>query len=494
MTIERLRASLTDRYRIERELGAGGMATVYLAHDLKHDRQVAVKVLRPDLAAALGPERFLREIHIAAQLQHPHILPMHDSGEAEGFLYYVMPYVEGESLRARLTRQGELPVHESVKLLVEIVDALSYAHARGVVHRDMKPDNVMLSGRHALVMDFGVAKAVSEASGRNTLTTAGVALGTPAYMAPEQAAADPHLDHRVDIYAVGVMAYELLSGRTPFTGGTPQQVLAAQVTEIPDPLSKHRPGVSAALEQVVMRCLAKRPADRWQSAEELLVQLEPLVTPSGGVTPTQTRPVEAVQAKRSNTSAWVGRGALVAVLAVATTSLLAHHRTPVAAALRDRVQLTSTGRVSLPAISPDGKEPAYVVTDCGGGTCRYGIELQDVGATGARRLLDGVTALYDIRWSPDRRTLLFTGTVAGRFGTYLVSVLGGAPRLVTFGYGTFGAGSDSLLATAQFAPDSVFWVRVSGLDGVAGDSIRVTGPAQQMIVVGAVPDSHWLIV
>ena len=230
-TLTRLTAALADRYRIEREVGAGGMATVYLAEDLRHGRQVALKVLRPELAATLGPERFFREIQVAARLQHPHILPLHDSGEAGGFLYFVMPYVEGESLRERLARVGELPVHDAVKILVEVVDALAYAHSQGVVHRDIKPDNVMLSGRHALVTDFGVAKAVSEATGRQQLTTAGVALGTPSYMAPEQAAADPNLDHRVDIYAVGAMAYELLTGRPPFTGMTSQQILAAHVTQ-----------------------------------------------------------------------------------------------------------------------------------------------------------------------------------------------------------------------------------------------------------------------
>jgi eukaryotic-like serine/threonine-protein kinase len=174
---DQLQADLADRYVIERELGSGGMATVYLAEDLRHNRQVAVKVLRPELAATLGPERFLREIRLTAALQHPHILPLLDSGEVDGFLYYVMPYVEGESLRDRLVRQGELPVHEAVKLLCEVVDALAYAHAHGVVHRDIKPDNVMLSGRHALVMDFGVAKAVSEATGRESLTTAGLLRG-----------------------------------------------------------------------------------------------------------------------------------------------------------------------------------------------------------------------------------------------------------------------------------------------------------------------------
>src|SRR5882724_11919879 len=249
-TLQRVADALAGRYRIERELGAGGMATVYLAFDLKHHRKVAVKVLRPELAATLGADRFTQEIETVAQFQHPHVLPLLDSGEASSFLYYVMPYVEGESLRDRLARHGELPIHDAVKILIEITDALAYAHAHGVVHRDIKPDNVLLSGRHALVMDFGVAKALSEATGRQQLTSAGVAIGTPAYMAPEQATADPNIDHRVDIYAVGVMAYELLTGRTPFHGLTPQQMLAAQVTEEPAPMSRYRPSLSPTLQSV----------------------------------------------------------------------------------------------------------------------------------------------------------------------------------------------------------------------------------------------------
>ncbi|MES1259645.1 MAG: protein kinase, partial [Gemmatimonadota bacterium] len=291
--VARLNAALAGRYQIDRELGQGGMATVYLAEDLKHHRKVAIKVLREDLAASMGSSRFLREIEIAAQLQHPNILPLLDSGDAEGFLYYVMPYVTGQSLRERIAREGELPVHEAVRMISEVVDALAHAHEHGVVHRDIKPDNVMISARHALVADFGVAKAVTEATGRNSVTTLGVAVGTPAYMSPEQAAADPHIDHRSDIYAVGAMAYELLTGRPPFVGATPQQVLAAHVTEAPDAVGKRRPGIPPALEAVIMRCLAKRPADRWQSAGELHAALEPLATPSTGITPTQTRPIAA---------------------------------------------------------------------------------------------------------------------------------------------------------------------------------------------------------
>ncbi|MEZ4413159.1 MAG: serine/threonine-protein kinase [Gemmatimonadales bacterium] len=288
--LARLAAALSDRYRIERELGQGGMATVYLAEDLKHDRKVAIKVLREDLSASLGKERFLREIKVAAGLQHPHVLPLYDSGEADGLLFYVMPFVDGLSLRERLVKEGELPIDEAVRILRDIADALSEAHKHGIVHRDLKPENVMLRGRHALVTDFGVAKALSEATGRQSITTVGIALGTPTYMAPEQAVADPMVDHRADIYAFGVVAYELLAGTPPFTGMNPQQVLAAHVTAAAEPIGTHRT-VPTALSTLVMRCLEKKPADRWQSAEALIPQLESVLTPSGGMTPTATQPV-----------------------------------------------------------------------------------------------------------------------------------------------------------------------------------------------------------
>jgi TolB-like protein/tRNA A-37 threonylcarbamoyl transferase component Bud32 len=295
--MEQLASALAHHYTIECEIGSGGMATVYLAEDVRHHRRVAVKVLRPELAIALGPDRFHREIEIAARLTHPHILTLIDSGDADGFLFFVMPYIEGDSLRDKLAREGELPIPEAVRILRDVVDALDHAHKQGVVHRDIKPDNVLLSERHALVTDFGVAKAVSEATGSHKLTTDGVALGTPAYMSPEQAAADSHIDHRADIYAVGALAYELLTGRPPFTGGTPQAVLSAQVTQTPDPVTKHRQTVSPALAQLVMKCLEKKPADRWQTAEELLSQLEALATPSGGVAPTVSGAAEGSEEK-----------------------------------------------------------------------------------------------------------------------------------------------------------------------------------------------------
>jgi serine/threonine-protein kinase len=317
---DRLKTALADRYSIEREIGSGGMATVYLARDIRHERNVAVKVLRPELASALGPDRFLREIRIAANLHHPHILPLYDSGEADGFLYYVMPYEEGQSLRDKLAKEGELPIAEAVRILRDVVDALAHAHEQGVVHRDIKPDNVLLSGRHALVTDFGVAKAVSEATGRDKLTTAGIALGTPAYMAPEQATADEHIDHRADIYAVGALAYELFAGRPPFLGTTPQMVLSAHVTQHAEPVTKYRDTVPAALDQIVMKCLEKKAADRWQTADELLPQFEALATPSGGMTPTGTQPVVATSVKR--TRIWAVAGAVVVIALGAAAVLL----------------------------------------------------------------------------------------------------------------------------------------------------------------------------
>jgi len=281
----RLQAALGDAYRIERELGGGGMSRVFVATEAALDRHVVIKVLPPDLAAGLNVDRFRREIQLAAKLQHPHIVPLLSAGAAGGLLYYTMPLIEGESLRAKLAREGELPVAEGIRILVDVADALAYAHAHGLIHRDIKPDNVLLSGKHAVVTDFGVSKALSNATGGAELTSIGVALGTPAYMAPEQAAADPGMDHRADIYALGVLAYELLAGHPPFTGNSAQQVLAAHATQTPQPLTRSRAAVPPALEALVLRCLEKRPADRPRTAADVLGALEGMGTPSGGITP-----------------------------------------------------------------------------------------------------------------------------------------------------------------------------------------------------------------
>ena len=264
--VAKVRKALAARYRVERVVGEGGMATVYLAEDLKHHRKVALKVMRPELAATLGADRFLREIEIAGQLSHPHILPLHDSGEAEGILYYVMPYVEGESLRERLHAQGRLPVEEAVRLAGEMAEALAYAHGRGIIHRDIKPANILLSAGHALVTDFGIARAVGAGAG---LTQTGLAVGTPQYMSPEQASGAKDVDARADVYAVGGVLYEMLAGEPPHTGPTPQAILARSLTEDIRPLGALRPEIPGIVADVVAKALAKAPAQRHQTAGEL---------------------------------------------------------------------------------------------------------------------------------------------------------------------------------------------------------------------------------
>ena len=273
-TLER---TLGDLYVFERELQGGAMSRVFVAMDRQLGREVVLKVLPPEVAAELSADRFRREIQLAAKLQHPHIVPLLSSGEVNGTPYFTMPFVEGESLRAHLARVGELPIPEAVRILREVASALSYAHKHGVVHRDMKPDNVMLSDEFALVTDFGVGKALSAStkpSEAQTLTGLGISLGTPAYMAPEQAIADPSLDHRADIYAFGVMAYEMLTGTLPFAGRSLQGTLAAHAIEKPEPIERRRPGIPHALAALIMRCLEKRPADRPQNAGDVLHELE----------------------------------------------------------------------------------------------------------------------------------------------------------------------------------------------------------------------------
>ncbi len=264
---ERLRSALASRYRIVREVGRGGMATVYLAEDLRHDRRVAVKVLDPDLAAALGPERFLREIRIAALLAHPHILPLHDSGEVDGFVYYVMPYVEGETLRDRLTGQHQLPLAEAVRIVQEVADGLGYAHRLGVVHRDIKPENILFMGGHAVIADFGVATAVGLAGGER-LTGTGLSVGTPLYMSPEQAMGQGDVGGSSDVYSLGCVLYEMLTGDPPFTASNPRAVLARKLSEPAPRLSILRETVTPALERTVRQALAPVPADRFATVAE----------------------------------------------------------------------------------------------------------------------------------------------------------------------------------------------------------------------------------
>ncbi len=306
---ERLSSALSDRYTIERELGAGGMATVYLAHDVKHNRKVAIKVLRPELAAVIGAERFLKEIEVTANLQHAHILPLYDSGEADTLLYYVMPFVEGESLRDRLDREKQLAVPDAVQLAAEVADALHYAHERGVVHRDIKPENILLQNDRPLVADFGIALAVQQAGG-SRLTETGLSLGTPHYMSPEQATGERDLDARSDIYALGAMLHEMLAGEPPFTGPTTQAVISKVVTEEPTPLGDIRKTVPEAVESAVLMALEKLPADRFATAGEFAAALK------DGDTVAVRRRGASVRSKPGANARWPVALAIVTALAV----------------------------------------------------------------------------------------------------------------------------------------------------------------------------------
>ncbi|MDH3227668.1 MAG: protein kinase [Thermoleophilia bacterium] len=305
---DRLVEALKDRYTLVRELGRGGMATVYLATDLRHERAVALKVLKPELAAVLGPDRFLHEIKTTAQLTHPHILPLHDSGDADGFLYYVMPYVAGESLRDRLTREKQLPLDDALQIAREVADALSCAHAHGVIHRDIKPENILLESGHAVVADFGIAKAIA-AAGSEKLTETGLALGTPAYMSPEQAAGSKDLDGRSDLYALGCVLYEMLAGQPPFTGPTAESLIHQHLALEPHKITALRPAVPAHVAATLERALAKTPADRFNPVSLFAEALGPRASAAVPAPPERA-------GRRSRRWSWERR-ALIGVLALA---------------------------------------------------------------------------------------------------------------------------------------------------------------------------------
>src|SRR5215831_14173338 len=322
---EHLQDALGANYRLDRELTGGGMSRVFVAVDRVLGRKVVVKVLPPELAAGVNRDRFRREIQVAAQLQHPHIVPLLSAGEQGDLLWYTMPFIDGESLRTALERNKPFGVREVTRIMHDVVDALAFAHARGVIHRDIKPGNILRQGAHALVTDFGVAKALSAALPISGVTSAGIAIGTPAYMAPEQLAGDTAADHRMDIYAVGLLAYELVTGVSPFTSPSPRETLAAQLTRDPQPLHEVSPAIPRSLSTLIMRCLAKDPAQRPQTADEILHELDSMtmplgLTPDGGET-------RAARARRP----WIGAAAaaiLVAILGGVGYAVV-HSRAPV---------------------------------------------------------------------------------------------------------------------------------------------------------------------
>lgn len=480
----RLIASLADRYQIESELGQGGMATVYLAKDRKHDREVALKVLRPELGAVLGGDRFLAEIKITARLDHPHILTLIDSGVSEGLLYYVLPYVRGESLRGLLNREKQLGLDEALAIIKQVGSALDYAHRQSVVHRDIKPENILIQEGEAMLTDFGIALAVKEAGG-NRLTETGLSLGTPAYMSPEQATGDRTLDARSDLYSLAAVLYEMLVGEPPVTGATVQAMIAKLMTEQPTRIRTVRNSVPQGIDDAVAKALSKIPADRFHTAGEFLRALD-----AGRTTAT----MPATAAPRSN----LLRNALIGIAAVAVATVSYFAATgklkgkDTSATLRDRTQLTSTGAILTPALSQDGKQLAYFVKDCSAGPCTYAVAVQDVGGTTTRRVLEGGLSPYGIEWSPDRRNLLVLTTLGTRYGTFLVSALGGAPRYLTAGAATFYANGDSLLIGPGNG-DAFFTVKVAGLDGAVRDSIKVPGPGEYLAAMSTIPGTSRFI-
>jgi serine/threonine protein kinase len=429
--LERLQAALSDRYVIESEIGRGGMATVYLAEDLKHHRKVAIKVLHPELTASLGAERFLQEIEIVAGLQHPHILPLYDSGEADDLLYYVMPFAEGESLRQRLDREGQLAVNEAVRIAVEVADGLDYAHRQGVVHRDIKPGNILLSDHHAVIADFGIARAVQVAqAGR--LTSTGLGVGTPLYTSPEQATAQETLNGRTDIYSLGCVLYEMLAGEPPLTGSTPEMIQARRLTETPTALNTLRDSVPPALDHAVVRALARIPADRYATAAEfgqalqtvLATPTPPVVTEQGELRTPYSEGSAADYLRRAGRSRLVPFAILIAVIFVAAVWALSQaiSRQPPNWASSSthteiqQVQLTTTGNAHTASLSPDGQWVAY----CSMAPGR--IVLVPVDEPSAEQELSRVDICNDIRWLADGSGLVFEGSVMGREGHYLVSL------------------------------------------------------------------------
>ena len=319
---KRLQDALGQIYFFDRELGAAGMSRVFLAHEMGLQRKVVVKVLPPDLAASVNLERFKREIQFAATLQHPHIVPVLTAGVADGLPYYVMPFIEGESLGAKLARESELSVPETIRILSDVLSAIAYAHEHGVVHRDIKPDNILITGEHGVVADFGVAKALSASTGPGTgLTSVGLAIGTPAYMSPEQAAGDPYIDHRSDIYSVGALAYQMLTGYQVFTARSPQAMFAAHATERPQPIRSRRPAISQPVADLIMQALEKRPADRPQSAREMLRSLEIAATPSSETVRSEPVPTFSAPSKVSERrGTYMAIVAAVVLLSLASTS------------------------------------------------------------------------------------------------------------------------------------------------------------------------------
>ena len=540
----RLANALAGRYLIERELAHGGMATVHLAHDLRHGRPVAIKVLREDIAAAVGAARFLEEIRVTASLQHPHILPLFDSGsvgyppEAGGWLlWYVMPFVEGETLRSRLAREGPLPVDIAVRLVSEMADALEYAHRRGVVHRDIKPENVLLQGGHALVADFGIALALEHAGGER-LTRTGITLGTPQYMAPEQAAGARTLDARTDIYALGAVLYEMLTGESPFAAASPQAVLRRMLEEPPSAFATHRADVAPSIDAAVRRALARRPEERFPSAADFAAAL---AMPPGGTRPA-SGPSEGERRDEPH-DGWRGRAhvgsphhrmvsaraavyAAVATLFVGLAGAWALARSPLVErwtdALSDVVRpaigsgsewapppagdsplvvVDRAGRPQraiaannpwTPRISPDGRRVAYGAYGAGRGTSDLWVTDLDAGTT--QRLTDDEADSNDPQWSPDGAIITYSANAPGGKDLVMQRLGSGDARVLASRDGTQFASDwlrdGSALLVTEEAGDNGHDILVQPVDGSTARPYAAT-PADET-AARVSPDGRWV--
>jgi len=469
---ERLAAALADRYRLERELGAGGMATVYLAHDVRHDRKVAIKVLKPELAAVLGAERFVQEIRTTAQLQHPHILPLFDSGDADGFLYYVMPYVEGETIREKLNRETQFGIDEAVKIATEVADALEYAHQHGVIHRDIKPENILLHAGRPMVMDFGIALAVSAAAG-GRMTETGLSLGTPHYMSPEQATADKAITARSDVYSLASVLYEMLAGEPPHMGNSAQQIIMKIVTEEPAPVTQRRKTVPTHVSDALTMALEKLPADRFPSARAFADALANPAFAIGGV---------GRSAGAGTYAPWHRYAGVMitglALVAVVTTALALRRGrgAPPADVMRVALALPPSAEVSSAVgthltWAPDGRSFVYVGPG-GNGTQLWRRSLDALESTPIRGT-DGATSPF---FSPDGTRLGYI--VLNPFSLWVVPSSGGTPQLVVQDSVSGGGGAwsedgyiyfDGLSSLARVRPDGSGREAVYRLDTARGE-------------------------
>ncbi len=455
-TFERLKTAVADRYTIERELGAGGMATVYLAEDLKHKRRVALKVLKPELAAVLGAERFVHEITTTASLQHPHVLPLFDSGEADGFLYYVMPFIKGETLRDKLDRERQLGIDEAVRITTEVADALDYAHRHNVIHRDIKPENILLHDGRPVVADFGIALAVSAAAG-GRMTETGMSLGTPHYMSPEQATAEKDLTARADIYSLGSVLYEMLTGEPPHMGNSAQQIIMKIVTEPAEPVTKIRKSVPPHVAAATAKSLEKLAADRFESAAKFA---EALANPAFTLPTTQAAFAAGVPASGPwNRLSIAATGLAAVAIGVASWGWLR----PLPEFPRRPVQFSiesDSAHGIVPgsaALSPDGSVLVYAVRT-GSGLMLYRRRIDELEAHPIAGTEGGVAPFF----SPDGTQLGFNTEGALR----RVPLDGGTPRTITEfdAYGLLGTawGDDDEIVFSTFLPWRVYTVSANG--------------------------------